>query len=152
MSEINETNQPGIGGGEPTAEEKAMLAMLEGADPAPAAPAAEKVTVNPVSLPPVEQLSGEVKTDTGSQDLNLKMLMDIPVDVHVEIGSTRVAIKDVLRLGVGSVIELDRLAGQPADIIVNGKLIGQGDVVVVNETFGIRIAKLVGVEERLQSV
>jgi flagellar motor switch protein FliN/FliY len=90
--------------------------------------------------------------DAATQDMNLKMIMDIPVDVHVEIGQTRLSIRDILRLGVSSVVELDRLAGQSADIVVNGKMIGQGDVVIVNETFGIRITKLVGVQDRIKSL
>ena len=110
------------------------------------------VTASPVELSPIDQQVAEVKTDAASQEMNLNMLLDIPVDIHVEIGSTRASIRDILRLGVGSVVELDRMAGQPADIIVNGKLIGQGDIVVVNDTFGIRISKLVGVQERLQSI
>jgi flagellar motor switch protein FliN/FliY len=110
----------------------------------------QPVTVSPAELAPLDE--GDVKADPSTADLNLKMVLDIPVDVHVEIGHTRVSIRDLLRLGVGSVVELDRLAGQPADVIVNGKLIGQGDVVVVNETFGIRITKLVGLQERIQSL
>lgn len=109
------------------------------------------VIANPVSLSALDTTQA-VKTDPDAQDLNLKMIMDIPVDVHVEIGQTRLSIRDILRLGAGSVVELDRLAGQSADIVVNGKMVGQGDVVVVNETFGIRITKLVGVQERIRSL
>jgi flagellar motor switch protein FliN/FliY len=111
----------------------------------------ESVMVSSVNLPPIES-SPPVKMDAATQDMNLKMIMDIPVDVHVEIGQTRLSIRDILRLGVSSVVELDRLAGQPADIVVNGKMIGQGDVVIVNETFGIRITKLVGVQDRIKSL
>jgi len=108
--------------------------------------------VSPVDLTPLEQKPGEGKPDAVGQEMNLKMLLDIPVELHAEIGRTTASIRDVLHLGVGSVVELDRLAGQPADIIVNGVMIGQGEIVVVNETFGIRITKLVGVEERIQSL
>jgi flagellar motor switch protein FliN/FliY len=111
----------------------------------------ESGMVSSVNLPPIES-SPPVKMDAATQDMNLKMIMDIPVDVHVEIGQTRLSIRDILRLGVSSVVELDRLAGQPADIVVNGKMIGQGDVVIVNETFGIRITKLVGVQDRIKSL
>ena len=133
-----------------TPEEKQMMEQMgmaagEAAAPQPA------VVVSPVELPQVE-VTTPVAVDTAGQDMNLKMIMDIPVDVHVEIGQTRLSIRDILRLGVGSVVELDRLAGQPADIIVNGKMIGSGDVVVVNETFGIRVTKLVGVQERIESL
>ena len=121
------------------------------ADAANAPADAEPVMVSSVNLPPLES-SPPVKMDAATQDMNLKMIMDIPVDVHVEIGQTRLSIRDILRLGVSSVVELDRLAGQPADIVVNGKMIGQGDVVIVNETFGIRITKLVGVQDRIKSL
>ena len=85
-------------------------------------------------------------------DVNLSMIMDIPVDLHVELGATALSIREILKLGAGSIVELDRLAGSPADIIVNGKLIGQGDVVVVGENFGVRIAKLVDPEKRIDSL
>lgn len=129
-------------------QEKPVTAKPEAA---PAASTGQTI-VNPVEFAPAERQVQKKEIDPSLQEANLAMLLDIPVDVHVEIGSTRASIHDILQLCPGAIIELDRLAGQAADIIVNGKLIGQGDVVVVNETFGIRITKLVGVEERLQSV
>jgi flagellar motor switch protein FliN/FliY len=140
-----ETGQPKQGGLTP--EEKNVISQSMNPDAT-----GEKVTVNPMDLPPLEQKPTEGKPDAMGQEMNLKMLLDIPVEIHAEIGHTTASIRDILHLGVGSVVELDRLAGQPADIIVNGVLIGQGDIVVVNETFGIRITKLVGVEERIQSL
>ncbi|MBN2164463.1 MAG: flagellar motor switch protein FliN [Pontiellaceae bacterium] len=106
---------------------------------------AERVEVgtiapSPLNEPP-EGVSGV------NEEFSLDMIMDIPVDVHVEIGNTSLPVKEFLRLGVGSVVQLDRLVGEPADLIVNGKLIGRGDVVVVDETFGIRISDLVGEKE-----
>ena len=86
------------------------------------------------------------------KDLNLKMILDVPVDIRVELGSTNLSIGKIMKLASGSIIALDRTVGSPADIIVNGKLIGQGDVVVVDDNFGIRITKLVGPEERLESL
>ena len=86
-----------------------------------------------------------------SEEVNLNMIMDIPVDVHVEIGRTSLPVREFLRLGVGSVLQLDRLVGESADLIINGKLIGHGDVVVVDETFGIRITDLVGEKELMSS-
>jgi flagellar motor switch protein FliN len=74
------------------------------------------------------------------------------VDLHVELGATALSIREILKLGAGSIVELDRLAGSSADIIVNGKLIGQGDVVVVGDNFGVRIAKLVEPEKRIDSL
>ncbi|NCD32795.1 MAG: flagellar motor switch protein FliN [Spartobacteria bacterium] len=109
------------------------------------------VNVSPVNLPAYDNLPGQ-SSMAPPMDINLDMILDIPVEVHVEVGHTRVKVSEILRLDIGSVVELNRVAGHPADIIVNGKLIGQGDVVVVNENFGIRVTKLVGLEERLSSV
>jgi flagellar motor switch protein FliN/FliY len=144
---MSETDQPGAGEENITPEERAMLASLE-----ESAREGAQDTINVAAFAPLAEAKVDMKADPNAQDMNLKMVMDIPVEVHVEIGGTRLAIRDILRLCVGSVIELERLAGQPADIIVNGRLIGQGDIVVVNENFGIRVAKLVGLEERIQSL
>jgi flagellar motor switch protein FliN len=84
-----------------------------------------------------------------SEEVNLNMIMDIPVDVHVEIGRTSLPVREFLRLGIGSVVQLDRLVGESADLIINGKMIGRGDIVVVDETFGIRITDLVASKEML---
>jgi flagellar motor switch protein FliN len=110
----------------------------------------DKVEASSVDLPSVdESKSGEQKPD---RDLNLNMVLDVPVDIRAELGNTSLSIGEILKLGSGSIIELDRSVGSTADIIVNGKLIGQGDVVVVGNNFGIRITKLVGPEERLESL
>lgn len=109
----------------------------------------ERVGVSSVAPAPLSEPAEGVKDV--SEEMNLNMIMDVPVDVHVEIGNTSLPIKEFLRLGVGSVVQLDRLVGEPADLIVNGKLIGRGDVVVVDETFGIRISELVGEKELLAS-
>ncbi|MFH0878849.1 MAG: flagellar motor switch protein FliN [Lentisphaerota bacterium] len=112
---------------------------------------AAQVTVSPVELPKVET-EPPAQPDPKNKDVNLSMILDIPVDVHVELGQTSLSIQDILRLGVGSIVELDRMAGASADIVVNGKLIGQGDVVVINENFGVRIAKLVDPKKRLELI
>ena len=109
------------------------------------------VTAAPVELPKVEEPPEPAPT-TDNKDTNLSMILDITVDVHVELGQTQLSIRDILRLGTGSIVELDRLAGASADIVVNGKLIGQGDVVVINENFGVRISKLVDPKKRLESL
>lgn len=111
-----------------------------------------RTEVSPVELPQIEQGHGAAPAGKDVKDMNLKMILDIPVDIHVELGHTALSIRDVLKLGIGSVVELDRMAGSAADIIVNGKLVGQGDVVVVGENFGIRIAKLVDPQERIESL
>lgn len=107
--------------------------------------ATDRVDVRPIAPVPLNEPTGGV---TGaSEEVNLNMIMDIPVDVHVEIGRTSLPVREFLRLGVGSVLQLDRLVGESADLIINGQLVGRGDVVVVDETFGIRISELAGEKE-----
>ncbi|WP_367848667.1 flagellar motor switch protein FliN [Rhodoferax sp. WC2427] len=86
--------------------------------------------------------------DLGSQDIN--MVLDIPVTLSVELGRTKVPIKYILQLAQGSVVELDALAGEPMDVLINGYLIAQGEVVVVNDKFGIRLTDVVTPSERLK--
>lgn len=88
--------------------------------------------------------------DGTSQDIN--RILDIPVQLSVELGRTKVPIKHILQLGQGSVVELDALAGEPMDVLVNGYLIAQGEVVVVNDKFGIRLTDVVTPSERLRRV
>ena len=83
---------------------------------------------------------------------DINMVLDIPVQLSVELGRTKVPIKYILQLGQGSVVELDALAGEPMDVLVNGYLIAQGEVVVVNEKFGIRLTDVVTPSERLKRV
>ena len=88
--------------------------------------------------------------DVAMQDIN--RVLDIPVQLSVELGRTKVPIKHILQLGQGSVVELDALAGEPMDVLVNGYLIAQGEVVVVNDKFGIRLTDVVTPSERLRRV
>jgi flagellar motor switch protein FliN len=88
--------------------------------------------------------------DAPSNDIH--MVLDIPVQLSVELGRTKVPIKHILQLGQGSVVELDALAGEPMDVLVNGYLIAQGEVVVVNDKFGIRLTDVVTPSERLRRV
>jgi flagellar motor switch protein FliN/FliY len=81
---------------------------------------------------------------------DLEMIMDIPVKLSVELGRTRLTIKQLLELAQGSVVELDGLPGEPMDILINGYLIAQGEVVVVEDKFGIRITEIITPSERLQ--
>ncbi len=83
---------------------------------------------------------------------DINMVLDIPVQLSVELGRTRVSIKHILQLGQGSVVELDALAGEPMDVLVNGYLIAQGEVVVVNDKFGIRLTDVVTPSERLRRI
>lgn len=77
------------------------------------------------------------------EESNLDILQDVPLTITVEIGRAKMLVKDILKLTVGSVIELDKLAGEPVDILVNGKVIAKGEVIAVNENFGVRILEIV---------
>ena len=94
--------------------------------------------------------SSTTNADGSMNDIN--MVLDIPVQLSVELGRTKVPIKHILQLGQGSVVELDALAGEPMDVLVNGYLIAQGEVVVVNDKFGIRLTDVVTPSERLRRV
>ena len=88
----------------------------------------------------------------GNEDVNLDVIMDIPVTISMEIGQTKLNIRNLLQLNQGSVIELDRLAGEPLDVLVNGTLIAHGEVVVVNEKFGIRLTDVISPAERVKKL
>lgn len=104
--------------------------------------------VHPVEMDEVKQ----VPRAAPNTDNNLKLILNIPVEVRVEVGSSRLSISEVLNLAPGTIIELDRTAGSPADLIVNGTKVGQGDVVVVDESYGIRLTRLVDPQERINSL
>ena len=97
-----------------------------------------------------EQLSGVVQVD--GEEMNLEMVLDVPVTISMEIGRTRIPIRNLLQLNQGSVVELDRLAGEPLDVLVNGTLIAHGEVVVVNEKFGIRLTDVISPSERIRKL
>ncbi len=86
------------------------------------------------------------------EDVNLEVILDIPVTISMEVGSTKINIRNLLQLNQGSVIELDRMAGEPLDIKVNGTLIAHGEVVVVNEKFGIRLTDVISPAERVKKL
>ena len=83
---------------------------------------------------------------------NLELVMDIPIQLTVELGRTKLTIKNLLQLAHGSVVELDAMAGEPLDVLVNGTLIAQGEVVVVNEKFGIRLTDIITPAERMRKL
>jgi flagellar motor switch protein FliN/FliY len=87
---------------------------------------------------------------TGARDINF--LLDIPMVVMIEIGRTKMFIRDLLQLGQGSVVELDKMVGEPMEVFVNGKLIARGEVVVINEKFGIRLTDIISPAERIQKL
>ncbi len=97
----------------------------------------------------------KLQPDTGAlnaMEENIEMILDIPVTVSVEIGRSKINIRNLLKLNQGSVVELDRLAGEPMDVIVNGTLIAHGEVVVVNEKFGVRLTDVISAEERVKKL
>ena len=93
------------------------------------------------------------RSDSSNGDeVNIEVLLDIPVILSVEIGRTRQTIRNLLQLNQGSVVELDRLAGEPMDVLVNGTLIAHGEIVVVNEKFGIRLTDVISAAERVKKL
>jgi len=86
----------------------------------------------------------------GADDINLDVILDVPVTISMEIGRTQINIRNLLQLNQGSVVELDRLAGEPMDVLVNGTLVAHGEVVVVNDKFGIRLTDVISPAERVK--
>ncbi len=90
--------------------------------------------------------------ESGEESANLDLILDIPLTVTVELGRSKMLINDLLQLGQGSVIELTKLVGEPLEVLVNKKLVARGEVVVVNEKFGVRLTDIVSPMERVQSL
>jgi flagellar motor switch protein FliN/FliY len=97
-----------------------------------------------------EPLSGEGRKTSEPQGFD--MIMDIPVALTVELGRTKIPIRNLLQLAHGSIVELDGMAGEPLDVLINGTLIAQGEVVVVNEKFGIRLTDIITPQERIRKL
>ena len=131
-------------------------AMAEGWDEAMAEQQEEAKAVaaeasDDVQPAPMEELAATAaESTTGVPDLDV--IMDIPVRIAMEVGNTEISIRNLLQLSQGSVIELDRLAGEPLDVMVNGTLIAHGEVVVVNEKFGIRMTDVISPSERIKKL
>jgi flagellar motor switch protein FliN/FliY len=87
-----------------------------------------------------------------ARDVNLEVILDVPVTLSMEVGRTRIPIRNLLQLNQGSVVELDRAAGEPLDVFVNGTLVAHGEVVVVNEKFGIRLTDVISPAERIKKL
>ena len=88
-------------------------------------------------------------SDSASKGRRLDLLLDVPLDLSVELGRARMSIQDLLNLSPGSIIELDKIAGEALDILINGRLVARGEAVVVNDKFGIRISEIVSPSERI---
>lgn len=141
LEEQDDSDAPAEGGDE-WAE-----AMQEQAD---AESSEDKTGDKPQAEPaPTSQLSDDGKV---RNDVDMDMVMDIPVTISMEIGRTRISIRNLLQLSQGSVVELDRLAGEPMDVLVNDTLIAHGEVVVVNDKFGIRLTDVISQSERIKKL
>jgi len=113
------------------------------------AAAPEAATVQAVAAPAANALFKPLVDTPADMNSDIEMIMDIPVQLTVELGRTRLTIRNILQLGQGSVVELDGLAGEPMDIFVNGYLIAQGEVVVVDEKYGIRVTDIITPSDRI---
>ncbi len=107
---------------------------------------AGQVGISPVKFPPLDE---GIPPSVGG---NISLILDVPMTLTVELGRTTQLVQDILGLGEGSIIELDKLAGEPVDLLVNGKLIAKGEVVVIDENFGVRVTDIVSPAERLTGI
>ena len=105
-----------------------------------------------VEQAPLQPLEADTGGGSNIGDKNLDVILDIPVSISMEVGASKISIRNLLKLNQGSVVELDRLAGEPLDVLVNGTLIAHGEVVVVNEKYGIRLTDVISAAERIQKL
>lgn len=126
----------------PVQQQQPAVAYAQQAVAAPAPRPQQNVNVQPVQFAPLQQ------PNLVMGDTNINLILDVPLQVTVELGRTRKLIREILELTPGSVLELDKLAGEPVDILANGKLIAKGEVVVIDENFGVRITDIVSPIER----
>ena len=108
--------------------------------------------LNDIQAAQLDPLVDESLPQITDDNPNLNVILDIPVIISMEVGNTEISIRNLLQLNQGSVIELDRLAGEALDVLVNGTLIAHGEVVVVNEKFGIRLTDIVSPSERVKKL
>ncbi|MFY2992719.1 flagellar motor switch protein FliN [Achromobacter xylosoxidans] len=157
LAEQSRANPPTQADGLKPAQDDWAAAMAEqtaATPPAAAAPAPAAAPAAPAPAAPAAQSAAQsvFKPLAGSAAGNgtdIDLIMDVPVQLTVELGRTRLTIKNLLQLGQGSVVELDGLAGEPMDIFVNGYLIAQGEVVVVEDKYGIRLTDIITPSERI---
>ncbi|SJZ37166.1 flagellar motor switch protein FliN [Photobacterium toruni] len=119
------------------------------ADDWAAALAEQQDTVIPA---PLEELTDDTAPISDDERRKLDTIMDIPVTISMEVGRTQISIRNLLQLNQGSVVELDRIAGESLDVMVNGTLIAHGEVVVVNDKFGIRLTDVISQTERIKKL
>jgi len=152
MSDLNAKPEAELAAGEAqwtvdaaTAEDEAAMADWASA----LAEQNDNTEVNVASAGVFQPLSKAESTSTRN---DIDMILDIPVQMTVELGRTKIAIRNLLQLAQGSVVELDGMAGEPMDVLVNGCLIAQGEVVVVNDKFGIRLTDIITPSERIRKL
>ncbi len=133
--------------GEPLAAEPAPLPAAPVESTAVTMPAPPAPVVEDVAFEPLHEIEAPVERPAG-----IEVLMDVPLSISVELGRTTVTIRDLLDLGQGSILRLDRHAGEPVDVLVNGRRLARGEVVVMEEDFGIRVTDVVSAAERLRSM
>lgn len=137
-----EITEPSMKEPEPPADDHVDEAPIE-------TESGESDQVNKVSAMELDQFP---KTQKPKTPHNIDMLLDVTLPISIELGRTSMPIQDILNLGPGSVVELSKLAGEPVDLLVNNKMIARGEVVVVDENFGIRVTSMVSQEERIKSL
>lgn len=163
MNPATEANMADENADNPTGTDDWAAAMAEQASANTAAPVGDdwgaalaeqaSSTTFAGNNPPVAKALFEQLSPSGvpaGAPNNIDMILDIPVNLTVELGRTKLAIRSLLQLAQGSVVELDGLAGEPMDVLVNGCLIAQGEVVVVNDKFGIRLTDIISPSERIR--
>lgn len=127
------------------AEKEMMEALAQEA-------AAKEQNAVPKNQEVMASSSGQASQLNTSHDQNLNRILDIPLVLSAQLGNTRMLIKDLLQLGPGSIVELDKLAGEPLEVLVNERLVARGEVVMVNEKFGIRLTDVISPTERVNKL
>ncbi|WP_119561123.1 flagellar motor switch protein FliN [Vibrio cholerae] len=115
-------------------------------------PNAPDIDVDEILAAPLEELKNTAPPITDDERRKLDTIMDIPVPISMEVGRSKISIRNLLQLNQGSVVELDRIAGESLDVMVNGTLIAHGEVVVVNDKFGIRLTDVISQTERIKKL
>ncbi|EMC8144385.1 TPA: flagellar motor switch protein FliN [Vibrio cholerae O1] len=115
-------------------------------------PNAPDIDVDEILAAPLEELKNTASPITDDERRKLDTIMDIPVTISMEVGRSKISIRNLLQLNQGSVVELDRIAGESLDVMVNGTLIAHGEVVVVNDKFGIRLTDVISQTERIKKL
>ncbi len=134
-------------GGAPTSIPETLMSSSPGSDlDMPTSAPREVPMVKPVEFAKFD------RTESTGQPKNIDILMDVRLPVAIELGRTEMTIRDILSLSSGSVVELNKLAGEPVDLYVNNKIVARGEVVVVDENFGLRVTSLISPEERIKSL